>query len=86
MHAGHSVAPIEWSESNQCWDIGQTVIATTVKVYDNVFPLRMGPDKGGYKEQDFDKFVDHTFEPLLMLQGSSSDGVETEASQQTEQA
>jgi hypothetical protein len=43
---GHIVAPIKWNKSSQVWDIGSTVVAHTIRVWDNVFALRMGP-KGG---------------------------------------
>ena len=69
VHGGHSVAPVEWNKASQCWDIGSTVVATTVRVYDNAFPLRMGPTDGEHSEQDFDNFVDQTFEPLLQGDG-----------------
>lgn len=69
MHKGHIIGPIEWNAENECWDIGESVVATTVKVYDIIFPLRLvpkpGADKFKFSELEFDNFVDHTFEPLL---------------------
>ena len=93
VHGGHRVAPVEWNEANQCWDIRSTVVATTVRVYDNVFPLRMGPTDGRHIEQDFDSFVDQTFEPLLQGDGilkqvvadvESDSGYNSEGDQQYE--
>ena len=69
VYKGHIVGPIGWNADNKCWDIGESVVATTVKVYDNIFPLRMVPNSGAdkfeFSELEFDKFVEHTFEPLL---------------------
>ena len=93
VHGGHRVAPIEWHEANTCWDIRSTVVATTIRVYDNVFPLRMGPTDGRHIEQDFDSFVDQTFEPLLQGDGipkqavgdvGSDSGYSSEGDQQYE--
>ena len=34
-HNSHDVAPIKWNSGSQCWDIGASVTAVTIKVYDH---------------------------------------------------
>ena len=70
---GHLVCPIEWDSEQQCWVLHEVVTATTVRVYDSVFPLRMKPSQGQYGSQEFDSFVEGVFNPLLhqMLSESS---------------
>ena len=64
---GHRIAPIKWNKSSQCWDIGAVVIATTIKLYPVVFPLRMGPS-------DVDKLGSAGFERFVECFRSSADG------------
>ena len=68
-HMGHMVGPVGWNANNKCWDMGESVVATIVKVYDNISPVRMvphpGADKFEFSELEFDMFVKHTFKPLL---------------------
>ena len=60
---GHLVIPIKWNPKNRCWDLMPTVTATTVHVYDDVFPLKMTApcDK---KKAKFEEFVEAVFDPL----------------------
>ena len=61
---GHTVVPIQWCALEQCFRLGATVECVTVKVYDNVYPLRMEPPDGEFGSQDFNDFVDSLMEPL----------------------
>ena len=56
--SGRVVVPIECNTAGQCFRLGQTVEIVTVKVYDNVFPLRMEPPNGEFGTQEFNQFVD----------------------------
>ena len=60
---GHLVVPIKWSHKNKCWDLLPTVTATTVKVYDDVFPLKMTAPSDK-KTEKFENFVEAVFDPL----------------------
>ena len=51
--------------ANQCWDLMPSVVATTVRVYDIVFPLGMSPSDAESSSQKFDSFVDAIFKPLM---------------------
>ena len=62
--SAHEVVPIRWSVKLNGWELGPLTIATTVKVYDGVFPLKMGPGTKGSTSK-FDTFVEQAFEPLL---------------------
>jgi hypothetical protein len=61
---GHYVVPIEWQHSTQSWVLGDVVTATTVKVWDEVFPLRTAPPPGTVGTVKFDEFVDAVVNPL----------------------
>ena len=61
----HWVCPIEWDSTQQAWIIHDAVVATTVKVYDEVLPLRMKAPQGRSGTQEFDRFVSAFFNPLL---------------------
>ena len=64
---GHRIAPIKWNKDSQCWDIGAVVTASTVRLYPDVFPLRMGPDRADeLGSAGFETFVECVFEPLLV--------------------
>jgi hypothetical protein len=45
--------------------LGKTVETVTIKVYDNVFPLRMEPPNGEFGTQEFSQFVDSLMEPVF---------------------
>ena len=45
--------------------LGQTVETVYVKVYDNVFPLRMEPPDGEFGTQKFNDFIDSLMEPMF---------------------
>ena len=64
VEGGHWVCPIQWDSDLDCWLIGDVVTATTVRVYDTVFPLRMKAPPGA-DSSDFDSFVNRVFHPLL---------------------
>ena len=64
VHNGHLVVPIEWQHSTQSWLLSGVVTATTVKVYEDVFPLRKAPPPGALGTVKFDEFVDKLVEPL----------------------
>ena len=61
---GHFVVPIEWQHSTQSWVLHEVVTATTVKVYEEVFPLRKAPPPGTIGTVKFDEFVDDFVNPL----------------------
>ena len=61
---GHLIVPIEWQHSTQSWVLGDVVTATTVKVWDEVFPLRTAPPPGTVGTVKFDEFVDKVVNPL----------------------
>ena len=44
--------------------VGATFECVTVKVYDNAYPLKMGPPNGEFGSQDFNNFVDSLMEPM----------------------
>ena len=70
---GHRIAPIKWNKDSQCWDIGAVVTASTVKLYPDVFPLRMGPDRADeLGSAGFETFAECLFEPLLVGGGLSA--------------
>jgi hypothetical protein len=62
---GHLVVPIDWCAVEQRFRLGSTIEVITVKVYDNVFPLRMEPPDGEFGSQYFNDFVDSLMEPLF---------------------
>ena len=61
---GHVVVPIVWCAVEQQFRLCSTVESTTVKVYDNVFPLRMEPPNGEFGSQKFEDFVDSLLNPM----------------------
>jgi hypothetical protein len=63
--SGHAVVPIEWNTADQCFRLGKTVETVIVKVYDNVFLLRMEPPNGEFGTQEFSQFVDSLMEPVF---------------------
>jgi hypothetical protein len=67
--ASHSawVVPITWDRTAQCWVLGAPIIATRVKVYDNLFPLSMYPNPNNPSSADFDTFVDGIVQPLFRV-------------------
>jgi hypothetical protein len=65
VKCGHVVVPIEWCAGEQRFRLDSTVEVITVKVYDNVFPLRMEPPNGELGSQNFNDFVDSLLEPLF---------------------
>ena len=65
MSHGHLVVPIEWDSTTGTWILYPTVTATSIAVYDTIFPLRMGPSADSTVSADFDTFVDAVFEPYL---------------------
>ena len=62
---GHLVCPIRWQSDGETWDIGDVVTATTMKLYDRIFPLRM-KQKGG-DTNAFEGFVEAVLNPLFDL-------------------
>ena len=64
VEGGHWVCPIQWDSDSDCWLVGDVVTATTVRVYDTVFPLRLKVPAGA-DSSDFDSFVNRVFHPLL---------------------
>ena len=60
---GHLIVPIQWSALEQSFRLGPTVECVTVKVYDNVYPLRMEPPNGEFGSQKFNDFVESLMEP-----------------------
>ena len=66
----HLVCPIKWMVDTQSWDILPPIGAARVKVYDDVFPLRMSPRSREFGSQKFDTFVDSIFNPLLYVMDS----------------
>ncbi len=70
---GHLVVPIEWQHSTQSWILHGAVTATTVKVYDTVFPLKMASPPGTVGRVDFDQYVDQVMNPLDGLKGEGQD-------------
>ena len=80
VDGGHRVCPIEWDSEQQAWIIHEVVTATTVKVYDNVMPLRMKAPEGRYGSQDFDRFVSRIFNPMIpLLDAEPQAGLEPES-------
>jgi hypothetical protein len=77
VRGGARVVPIEWDSEQQAWILHEVVTATTVRVYETVYPLRMGPKKGKYGSQEFDSFVDKVFHPLIQSE-LEEESVETE--------
>lgn len=63
---GHLVVPIAWDSVTLTWTLYPTVTATTVIVYDSIFPLRMGPSASPTPSVDFDSFTESVFEPYLV--------------------
>ena len=61
---GHEVIPIKWDAKSGSWQLGKLTVATTVRVYTDLFPLRMAPTAGS-KGKSIDEFVEQVFEPLL---------------------
>ena len=60
----------------QRFRLGATVEVITVRVYDNVFPLRMEPPDGEFGSQSFNDFVDSLMEPLFNKHPVSTVAVE----------
>jgi hypothetical protein len=65
VEGGHWVVPIEWDSEQQAWILHEVRTATTVRVYDEVLPLRLKPKKGRYGSQEFDNFTEAVFHPLI---------------------
>ena len=66
---GHLICPIKWNALNDCWDILPTVTSTTVKVYDNKFPLRMHPKGKKASPKGLNNYVDKVFHPMFHSEG-----------------
>ena len=66
VNHGHLVVPIEWDSAACTWTLYPTVTATSIFVYDTIFPLRMGPSASSTASADFDTFVERVFEPFLV--------------------
>jgi len=65
---GHVVAPIVWNKDKLRWTVGKPVVASTIKVFDRIFPLRLlPPDKSD--GTDFQEFLD-AFDPEGEVQSS----------------
>ena len=62
---GHLIVPIRWNAAEQYWELLATVTAVTVRVFDDVMPLRRVPVDGVYGSQSFDTFVDAVMNPLF---------------------
>ena len=62
---GHLIVPIQWCALEQSFRLGATVECITIKVYDNVYPLRMEPPNGEFGSQKFNDFVDSLMNPIL---------------------
>ena len=62
---GHLIVPIRWNAAEQYWELLATVTAVTVRVFDDVMPLRRVPADGVYGSQSFDTFVDAVMNPLF---------------------
>jgi hypothetical protein len=58
------IVPIVWCAIEQRFRLCSTVESTSVKVYDNVFPLRMEPPNGEFGSQKFEEIVDSLLEPM----------------------
>ena len=58
---GHVVAPIVWNKDKLRWTVGKPMVATTVRVFDRIFPLRLLPAQGS-PSTDFAEFLD-AFDP-----------------------
>jgi hypothetical protein len=66
VNHGHLVVPIEWDSAASTWTLYPTVTATSILVYDTIFPLRMGPSASSTASAEFDTFVERVFEPFLV--------------------
>ena len=55
------VAPIVWNKDKLRWTVGKPMVATTVRVFDRIFPLRLLPAQGS-PSTDFAEFLD-AFDP-----------------------
>ena len=62
---GHLIVPIQWCALEQSFRLGATVEYTTIKVYDNVYPLRMEPPDCEFGSQKFNDLVDSLMNPIL---------------------
>jgi hypothetical protein len=86
---GHQVCPIEWDSKSGLWIVYPVVTSTTVKVYDRVFPLRMGANvKGKNNTPQFEDFVEKCFSPMQHIVESSEhtdDSVEASSDSVEEQ-
>jgi hypothetical protein len=56
------VVPIEWDATAERWILKPTIVATRVKVYDGVMPLRMKPAPGSDPRR-FKEFMDRVCDP-----------------------
>ena len=65
VNHGHLVVPIEWDSAACTWTLYPTVTATSILVYDTIFPLRMGPSASSTASAEFDTFVERVFEPFI---------------------
>ena len=62
---GHLIVLIQCRALEQSFRLGATLECITVKVYDNVYPLRMEPPNGEFGSQKFNDFVDSLMSPIL---------------------
>jgi len=58
------IVPIKWDPKQQAWILQKTVTSSTFKVYKGVYPLRSVPIEGAAVD-DFEKWIDAAFDPLL---------------------
>jgi hypothetical protein len=72
---GHLVVPIEWQHSTQSWLLHGVVTATTVKVFEDVFPLRKAPPPGSVGTIKFDEYIDSVVNPLYGKEGAGVEPV-----------
>ena len=64
----HVVVPIEWDPSSNMWLLGNTVVAASVQVDDESFPLREGPgNTSPASDEEVKKFMDKYTLPYYKL-------------------
>ena len=72
------MAPIKCTPKIQTWELGQTVDAFTVRVYNDKLPSRMVPKRTSHTPKKFEDFVEALFD---LIEAEIDSATETDETQ-----
>ena len=84
LRGGHLVVPIKWNPKIQAWELGQTVDAYTVRVYNDKLPLGMVTKSTSHTPKKFEDFVEAVFDPIEAEVDNKTETDETQKDTTTE--